>query len=230
MITIELYSAPLCPFSHRTRLTLAEKGLRANLIDVDLRNKSAEFVALTPSAEVPVLRVGEHCLWDSAAIDEYLEEAWPQPALLPDDAVRRARARAWIGFADRRLYADTKRLLLAADSDARGVAMAAVCEDLRFMQQHAFPPGHAGPYWMGERVTLVDLTFVPWFEQSSALERLLGFTWPSETEELRRWYAATARRPAVASERRPEQFYLHEYRRLLGNAHAESAVVAESPQ
>ncbi len=212
---IELYSAPLCPFAHRTRLTLAEKGLPFRVINVDLSNKPAGFAALTPAGEVPVLKVGVDCIWDCAVIDEYLEQVTPEPALLPANAFRRARARAWIRFADRRLYFNTKRLLVAADPDARGSAMAALREDLRFMGQHAFGPADAGPYWMGDRITLVDLTFIPWFEQSPMLASLLGFTWPTETARIRAWYDHMARRPAVKAESRPVEFYLHEYGQLM---------------
>jgi len=212
---IELYSAPLCPFAHRSRLTLAEKGLAACVIDVDLRNKPPGFTALTPAGEVPVLKLGDDCVWDCAVIDEFLEQVAPEPALLPADAVRRAQARAWIRFADRRLYFNTKRLLVAADPDARGAAMAAVREDLRFMQKFAFGAADAGPYWMGDCITLVDLTFVPWFEQSPMLEGLLGFTWPPGSGRLRGWYDHVARRPAVESESRPAGFYLHEYGKLM---------------
>jgi glutathione S-transferase len=212
---IELYSTPLCPFAHRTRLTLAEKGMTVRVIDVDLRNKPPELIALTPTAEVPVLKVAGDYVWDSAVIDEFLEQVTPEPALLPADAIRRARARAWIRFADRRLYANTKRLLVAADADSRGAAMAAVREDLRAMQQHAFGVADAGPYWMGDFLTLVDLTLVPWFEQSPTLEGLLGFTWPSGTERLREWYDHVARRPAIEAESRPPEFYLHEYGKLM---------------
>lgn len=211
---IELYSAPLCPFAHRTRLTLAEKGLAARVIEVDLRNKPPGFTALTPAGELPVLKLGDDCVRDCAVIDEFLEQVAPAPALLPAHAVRRAQARAWIRFADLRLYFNTKRLLVAADPDARGVAMAAVREDLRFMQQHAFG-ADSGPYWMGDCITLVDLTFVPWFEQSPMLEGLLGFTWPFESDRLREWYDRVARRPAVAAESRPAEFYLQEYGKLM---------------
>jgi glutathione S-transferase len=212
---IELYSAPLCPFAHRTRLTLAEKGLAARVIEVDLRNKPPGFAALTPAGEVPVLKLGEDSIWDCAVIDEFLEQVAPEPALLPPDAVLRARARAWIRFADRRLYFNTKRLLIATETDARGAAMAAVREDLRFMQDHAFGAKDAGPYWMGECISLVDLTFVPWFEQAPMLEGLLGFTWPSGSDRLRGWYDHVARRPSVQAQSRPPQFYLQEYAKLM---------------
>jgi glutathione S-transferase len=208
---IELYSAKLCPFAHRTRLTLAEKGVKARVIEVDLRNKPPSFAALSPQGEVPVLKIGDTYLTDSAVIDEYLEEVLPDPALLPADPALRARARYWIRFADRRLYPSTKRLLLAVEADARGAALAAVREDLLFLQRHAFGADAFGPYWMGARLTLVDLTYVPWFEQSPMLEAMFGFTWPPGTAPLRQWYEHVAARPAVAVESRGGEFYIHEY-------------------
>jgi glutathione S-transferase len=211
---IELYSAPLCPFAHRTRLTLAEKGLAARVIEVDLLKKPPGFGALTPSGEVPVLKMGDDCIWDSAVIDEFLEQVAPEPALLPEAALPRARARIWIRFADRRLYFHTKRLLVATDPDERGAAMATVREDLRFMQENAFVK-NSGPYWMGDRMTLVDLTFIPWFEQAPVLESLLGFAWPSGSDSLRKWYEHVSRRPCVEAQSRPPQFYLQEYRNLM---------------
>src|SRR4051812_3460014 len=108
-MNIELYSAILCPFAHRTRLTLAEKGLEARLIEINLRNKPHWFAALSPHGKVPLLKVGADCIWESAVIDEYLDEAFPQPALLPRDPLTRARVRAWIRFADTRLYENTRR-------------------------------------------------------------------------------------------------------------------------
>jgi glutathione S-transferase len=209
----ELYSAPLCPFAHRTRLTLAEKRLAASVIDIDLRNRPAPFAALTPTGEVPVLSVNGQHLWNSAAIDEYLEEVAPGPALLPPTPVLRAQARAWVAFADQRLYAHTKQMLMSRDAGTGAIAMAAVRDDLRIMTRHA--AANAGPYWMGEDLTLVDLAFVPWFEQSVVLEKLLGFDWSDGTGALRRWYAGVQWRPSVKAQSRPAAFYLQESGRLL---------------
>lgn len=210
---MELYSSPLCPFAHRARLTLAEKHLPVRLIDIDLRNKPAAFVAMTPLGEVPVLAVPGHYLWNCAAIGEYLEEVAPGPALMPEEPAIRALARAWIAFADQRLYADTKRLLMARTPDARAAAMSQVREDLRIMAFHV--AANATPWWLGERFSLVDIAFVPWFEQSVVLEKLLDFEWPENTGSLRRWYAGAMWRPSVKQQGRPAAFYLEEYGALL---------------
>jgi glutathione S-transferase len=215
-MNIELYSASLCPFAHRTRLTLAEKGLAPRVIEIDLRNKPHWFAALSPHGKVPLLKVGEHTVWESAVIDEYLEEVFPQPALLPRDALTRAWARAWIRFADARLYENTRRLLYARGADEQRMAREAITADLRFMEQDGIARNLSpGRYWLGAEFTLVDVTFFPWFEQRAVLEEFRGFTWPENCERLLRWHRDVAQRPAVRAQSRPVEVYLREFRVLL---------------
>jgi glutathione S-transferase len=215
-MNIDLYSAALCPFAHRTRLTLAEKGLEPRLIEIDVRNKPHWFAALSPHGKVPLLKVGESCVWESAVIDEYLEETFPQPALLPADPIMRARARAWIRFADARLYENTRRLLHARGADEQRAAREAIVADLRFMEGEGFArvPG-GGPYWLGAQFTLVDVTFLPWFEQRAVLEKFRGFIWPDACERLLRWYREVALRPAVDAQSRSAEFYLQGFGGLM---------------
>src|SRR5687767_2370798 len=209
---MQLYTTPLCPFSHRVRVILGEKGIRASHIDVDLRQKPAELVALTPQGTVPTLKVGERALAESAVIAEYLEEAYPEPALLPRDTWLRAEARLWIRFADERLYAHTRGLLYAAPASERPALLARIYENLRFMENKAFgKASRSGKYWLGEQFTLVDATFLPWFEQRAVLERFRGFVWPEDCPRLLRWYACVATRPAIQSASKPEAFYLRAY-------------------
>jgi glutathione S-transferase len=215
-MNIELYSAALCPFAHRTRLTLAEKGLEPRLIEIDLRNPPRWFVALSPHGKVPLLRMGEAVVWESAVIDEYLEEVLPQPALLPRDPITRARARAWIRFADSRLYENTRRLLYARGMAEQGAARDALAADLGFMEEEGFARAPSpGPYWLGREFSLVDVTFLPWFEQRAVLEEFRGFAWPEGCARLLRWYGDVARRPPVQAQSRTESFYLKEYRGLM---------------
>jgi glutathione S-transferase len=85
MAEIEIYSAILCPFAHRSRLTLQEKGIPFKLIEIDLQNKPTNFKKISPYGKVPVLKHGDQRLWESAIINEYLEETFPEPPLLPKD-------------------------------------------------------------------------------------------------------------------------------------------------
>ena len=214
--TMKLYSNPLCPFAHGTRLAVAEKGINVNLIDVDLRNMPASIRTLTPTGTIPMLSTGEYVIWDSEVIAEYLEEAYPEPALLPREPVLRAQARIWMRFANDQLYANTKRLLLARDDAERESMLAKIYSNLRFMAQEGFPSsGSRGPWWLGARYTLVDVTFYPWFEQRAALEKWRGFEWPRDCDELLQWERRMAARSAVCAEGRSPSFYVDAYGALM---------------
>jgi glutathione S-transferase len=91
---LQLYSFQLCPFAHRVRLALAEKGVAAEPIGVDLKNKPASFARISPHGRVPLLLHGEVKLWESAIINEYLDEVFPDPPLMPASLADRALARS----------------------------------------------------------------------------------------------------------------------------------------
>jgi glutathione S-transferase len=65
------------------RLALAEKDVAAEPIEIDLKNKPASFVRISPYGRVPMLLLGEVKLWESAIINEYLDEDFPDPPLMP---------------------------------------------------------------------------------------------------------------------------------------------------
>lgn len=88
-------------------MALAEKGLAWTSHRVDLfafENLRPEFLALNPAGVVPVLRHGDVVLPESSPINEYLEEAFPSPALTPRDPAERARMRIWVKLQDEVLY------------------------------------------------------------------------------------------------------------------------------
>ncbi len=103
MHSLVLYNSARSTCSLRVRLTLAHKGLDYEERKVSLdRNEhlSEAFRRLNPDALVPVLVVDGHALAESSAINEYLDDAWPEPALRPLDAIERARMRAWVHYFD----------------------------------------------------------------------------------------------------------------------------------
>lgn len=100
---IELYDYPDCPFCQKVRVVLAEKELEYKTRFVDLRKgeqKTAEFLKLNPYGKVPVLVDEDLVVYDSTIINEYLEEEYPHPPLLPADSAGRARARLREDFCD----------------------------------------------------------------------------------------------------------------------------------
>lgn len=90
---ITLIDIPLSPYAQKVKLALLEKGLAFDTTRVDLSLASPELHALNPRGEVPALRDGEVVVCDSSVILAYLEDAYPEPALLPDTAPERARVR-----------------------------------------------------------------------------------------------------------------------------------------
>src|SRR5262245_24277899 len=100
---IRLYSAFYCPFALRTRFVLKEKGLAYEHTEIDPKNKPADFHTISPYGKVPVLLDDETRVYESAIINEYLDEAYPAPPLMPKEPARRAYVRIWIDFANSRL-------------------------------------------------------------------------------------------------------------------------------
>ncbi len=93
---IRLYDHPLSPYAQKVRIALREKGLKFELAlpgGLGAGGAAGEFAEANPRAEVPTLIDGEVRIFDSTIILEYLEDAYPAPALLPAAAADRARVR-----------------------------------------------------------------------------------------------------------------------------------------
>src|ERR1700685_2775100 len=88
-----LYSGTTCPFSQRCRLVLFEKGMDFEIRDVDLFNKPEDIAVMNPYGQVPILVERDLILYESNIINEYIDERFPHPQLMPADPVMRARAR-----------------------------------------------------------------------------------------------------------------------------------------
>jgi glutathione S-transferase len=90
---ITLYDAERCPYCARVRIALAEKSVPYEPFAIDLRDRPAWLYEKNPTGRVPVLEEDTFVLPESAVIMEYLEERYPEPALLPVDPAQRALER-----------------------------------------------------------------------------------------------------------------------------------------
>ena len=93
---MNLYSGTTDPFSHRCRIVLFEKGMDFEVIDVDLYNKPEDISIMNPYGQVPILVERDLILYESNIINEYIDERFPHPQLMPADPVMRARARLFL--------------------------------------------------------------------------------------------------------------------------------------
>ena len=99
-----LYSGTTCPFSQRCRLVLFEKGMDFEIKDVDLFKKPEDINVMNPYGQVPILVERDLVLYESNIINEYIDERFPHPQLMPADPVMRARARLFLFNFERELF------------------------------------------------------------------------------------------------------------------------------
>ena len=100
-----LYSGTTCPFSHRCRFVLFEKGMDFEIRDVDLYNKPEDISVMNPYGQVPILVERDLILYESNIINEYIDERFPHPQLMPGDPVDRARVRLFLLNFEKELFA-----------------------------------------------------------------------------------------------------------------------------
>ena len=100
---IKLYTFPPSTNSRKVRIALIEKGLEFERINIDLskrEQKSPDYLKIHPFGQIPALDDEGFIVYDSTIINEYLEDEYPYPSLMPKDSEGRARARMMEDFRD----------------------------------------------------------------------------------------------------------------------------------
>jgi glutathione S-transferase len=195
---LKLISHQLCPYVQRAVIALTEKGVPFERIDIDLANKPDWFLAISPLGKTPVLVVGDHAIFESAVILEYLEETQAYP-LHPADALARAEHRSWIEFGSAVLN-DIAGLYSAADEAALKAKAAQL--EARFARLEARIM--AAPWFDGENFSLVDAVFGPVFRYFDVFDEIGDFGILTGKAKLARWRVALAARPSVKSAVSPD--------------------------
>jgi glutathione S-transferase len=103
-VNVKLYSARGCPFARRTRIVLHEKGAEFEAHEVDFRNKTEDFLEASPTGKVPVIVADGDSLYESNIVNQYLDEVYEDPRLMPENPKARAYARIWMARADEDFY------------------------------------------------------------------------------------------------------------------------------
>ena len=194
---LKLISHKLCPYVQRAVITLAEKGVPFERIDIDLAAKPDWFLKVSPLGKTPVLLAGDTAIFESAVILEYLEDT-QDPPLHPADPLARAEHRAWIEFGSAILN-DIAGLYGAADEAAFSIKVAAL--RAKFMRVES---RLKGPWFDGERFSLVDAVFGPVFRYFDAFDRIGDFGILSGLPKVGAWRRALASRPTVQAAVAPE--------------------------
>jgi glutathione S-transferase len=192
MTKLTLISHELCPFVQRAAIALTEKGVAFERINVDLANKPDWFLAISPLGKVPLLKVDDVAIFESAVILEYLEETQPGP-LHPADALQRAEHRAWMEFGSTILM-DLWTFYTAMDEAAFQAKAKQLTEKFARLEQRL----GEGPYFDGARFSLVDAVFGPVFRYFDVFDRIADFGMLAGKPRLAAWRDALAQRPSIA--------------------------------
>jgi glutathione S-transferase len=184
---IVLYDAARCPYCARVRIVLAEKQIEVETVEIDLRDRPAWLYEKNPTGRVPVLEEEDgRPLPESAVIMEFLEERYPEPALLPPDPGDRAFVRLLI-HRDEELT-DPYYALRRGEEGGPEQLDAALRELDRSLAGR--------PFLGGAEYGLADIAFVPWILRA---RDMLGVDFAG-LPALADWLARLEERPAVAAE------------------------------
>ncbi|MCU6154349.1 glutathione S-transferase family protein [Enterobacter hormaechei] len=194
---LTMISHPLCPFVQRSAIVLLEKNVPFERVNVDLSAKPDWFLALSPTGKVPLLKVrqanGEDALiFESMVICEYLNETQEGASLYADDALERARQRAWIEFSTSML-GNAWQFLNATDQALADNKRAVFREQLERIESEL----HSGPYFSGTEFSMVDAVCAPVFRYFSIIDTSVSEAIFEGLPRISAWKAALAKRESV---------------------------------
>jgi glutathione S-transferase len=195
-----LYHYPLSPFSRKVRLSLAEKKIEVELVEERYWEQDSDFLRRNPAGKVPILKLGNRTMADSAAICEYLEEAHPTPALLPKGAENRYEVRRLVAWFDDKFYEEVTSMLVgervfrkimgtgypdSANVKAGSKAIRYHLDYMTFLLDQR--------RWLaGNEMSLADFAAAA---QLSCLDYISDVDW-NRSEIVKDWYAKIKSRPA----------------------------------
>lgn len=198
-----LCSFKTCPWVQRAAIVLQAKKIAYEITYIDRDRRPDWFLAVSPHSKVPVLVIdGHEALFESNAIAEYLDESVP-PRLHPEDALARARNRAWTDFVPS--FASTISGTMYADSEAEFAAKSAkMTEPFGKLEDALGKRGNDGPYFNGPTLSLVDAAYAPFLQRYTFMDRLRPLGILERFPRLCAWREALLADPAVKASTVPD--------------------------
>jgi glutathione S-transferase len=202
---LRLFDFKLCPYVRKTRIALLEKGLHWETTWVDLtkgEQKKPEYLAINPVGKVPALIDEAIVVHDSTIINEYLEDKYPQPPLLPRDPAMRARARSFEDYADTYLAPSLFKIMTNMRKPEAERDHHQIKDGERELRDHlAFLDRElAGRQFFAGTLSLGDISLVP---PLANYERA-GYKIEAEFPNLAGWWERMKSRPSFASSLPPD--------------------------
>jgi len=194
---IELISFKTCPFVQRAVIALLEKKVKFDITYIDLKKPPSWFLEISPFGKVPLLRVDDKVLFESAVILEYLDEVFP-PSQHPTDPFQKAQNRAWIEFGSN-LNMEQYGMLIAKDQAGYEEKYKTLRNDLLRLEQQI-----VGPYFNGSQFALVDVAFAPTLMRLDLIEQFHDFNLEKDCPKIQAWQTLLLSRESVQNSVVPE--------------------------
>ena len=196
-----LYSGTTCPFSQRCRFVLFEKGMDFEIRDVDLYNKPEDIGIMNPYGQVPILVERDLILYESNIINEYIDERFPHPQLMPADPVMRARARLFLFNFERELFVHVQQLERRDQPKDAAKLMEKARQQVRDRLTQLTPIFIKNKFMLGDEFSMLDVAIAP------LLWRLdhYGIEMPKSAAPLLRYAERLFSRPAYIEALTPSE-------------------------
>ncbi len=167
--TIELISFNLCPFVQRSVITLKKKGIDFKITYIDLADKPDWFLAISPLGKVPVVKYGDDVLFESAVINEFIDEVTPNQIMLADP-LQKAKDRGWIEFSSQ-LIMNQYMLTVAKNADDFESQKLAMVDKLTRLESTI----QQGGFFNGTEFSLIDAAVAPMFTRLDIIKRHFNY-------------------------------------------------------
>lgn len=198
----KLCSFKTCPWVHRAAIVLQQKGIEYEIEYIDRHNRPDWFLEISPHSKVPVLIVdGEHALFESNAIAEYLDEV-ADPRLHPEDPILRARNRAWTDYLP--TFSQITHLSNAVDEADFKARIEKARIPVSRVEGALEKRGNDGPFFNGTEFSLVDAGYAPALMRFTLLDNVRSTGLLDDAPLVAAWRDTLISHPAVKAGVVPE--------------------------
>lgn len=195
----KLVSHKLCPYAQRNIIVMLEKNLSFNTLYIELDKKPKWFDGMSPTGKVPVLQIGNDVLFESAVINEYLDETHNTPSMQPTDPMQRAYNRAWTEYSSK-ILTELYKLILSKDESEFQDNLTTLTTSFKILEQNI----KHKPFFNGNTFSLVDAAYAPVFTRLKVLNAITTLNLYPARSRIATWESNLLARNSVKQSMVPD--------------------------